>query len=163
MSRFRVEGLDLRAIPRETIGFVPAGLHGVAIRLGHEHWYFPAAALCAVACMYFIYKLPLLEALCVAVLAPLLFAYHVTWYDGALLALPITVAWQIPNKKVRAGLLLLLLYQKPKFGLLAPVAVNDSAATIPDQPMAKSVIRSAPRQVTARGRSARSSLEADAS
>lgn len=99
----------LRIIPRETIGFVPAGLHGVAIRLGHERWYFPLAALLAVFCIYLIFKLPPLESLSVAILAPLLFGYHVTWYDCALLPIPLAVAWRGASKRVRAGLLAMLL------------------------------------------------------
>lgn len=99
----------LRNISQETIGFVPGGLHGIAIRLGHERWYFPAAALGGIFCVYLIYRLPLLEAFCVAILAPLLFAYHVTWYDFALLVLPIAVAWRHSPKPVQVGLLALLL------------------------------------------------------
>jgi hypothetical protein len=98
----------LRSIPQLTIGFIPGGLRGVCIRTGHELLYFPFAAVAAAFCLYLIWKLPLVEAFCVAVTAALLLGYHVTWYDCALLVLPICVAWRNAGPKTRASLLALL-------------------------------------------------------
>lgn len=98
----------LRSIPQLTIGFIPAALRGVCIRTGHELLYFPFAAVAAAFCLYLIWKLPLVEAFCVAVTAALLLGYHVTWYDCALLVLPICVAWRNAGSKMRASLLALL-------------------------------------------------------
>jgi hypothetical protein len=98
----------LRSIPQLTIGFIPGGLRGVCIRTGHGLLYFPLAAVAAAFCLYLIWKLPLVEAFCVAVTAPLLLGFHVTWYDCALLVLPICVAWRTGGSKTRASLLALL-------------------------------------------------------
>lgn len=98
----------LRSIPQLTIGFIPGGLRGVCIRTGHELLYFPFAGVAAAFCLYLIWKLPLVEAFCVAVTAALLLGYHVTWYDCALLVLPICVAWRNAGSKTRASLLALL-------------------------------------------------------
>ena len=98
----------LRSIPQLTIGFIPGALRGVSIRTGHELLYFPFAAVAAAFCLYLIWKLPLVEAFCVAVIAALLLGYHVTWYDCALLVLPICVAWRNAGSKTRASLLALL-------------------------------------------------------
>jgi len=99
----------LRSISQETIGFIPGGIRGIAIRTGHEGWYYPLALVGAVACIYLIWKLPLVEAFCIAVTGALLLAYHVTWYDCALLVLPICVAWRHAGTRTRAALLALLL------------------------------------------------------
>ena len=98
----------LRSIPQLTIGFIPGALRGVCIRTGHELLYFPFAAVAAAFCLYLIWKLPLVEAFCVAVTAALLLGYHVTWYDCALLVLPICVDWRNAGSKTRASLLALL-------------------------------------------------------
>jgi glycosyl transferase family 87 len=98
----------LRSIPQLTIGFIPGGLRGVSIRAGHELLYVPLALLGSVFCIYLIWKLPLIEAFCVAVTSALLLGYHVTWYDFALLVLPICVAWRSASSQMRAALLALL-------------------------------------------------------
>ena len=98
----------LRAIPEITIGFIPGGLRGVTIRLGHPAWYYPIALVGSLLCIYLIWKLPLVESFCVGVTGALMLAYHVTWYDCALLVLPICVAWTGSGKKMRAALLTML-------------------------------------------------------
>jgi hypothetical protein len=98
----------LRSIPQLTIGFIPGGLRGVCIRTSHELIYFPLAALGTIFCLYVIWKLPLIEAFCVAITGALLMGYHVTWYDCALLVLPICVAWRNASSKTRTWLLALL-------------------------------------------------------
>ena len=98
----------LRSIPQLTIGFIPGGLHGVAIRTGHELVYFPLAAVGSAFCAYLIWKLPLVDAFGVAVTGALLLGYHVTWYDCALLVFPICVAWRASSKGAHAWLLALL-------------------------------------------------------
>ena len=98
----------LHSIPRETIGFIPGGIRGLAIRAGHPGWYFPVAAIGAAACIYLIWKLPLLEAFCVALTGSLLLAYHVTWYDCALLVFPVAVACARLAARTRAVALTLL-------------------------------------------------------
>jgi hypothetical protein len=98
----------LRTIPRITIGISFGGLHGVAIGLGNEWWYFPAAAAAGMFCVFLIYKLPMLEAFCVAIVAALLLGYHAAWYDCTLLVIPIAVAFQKAAKATRAALVLIL-------------------------------------------------------
>ena len=98
----------LRTIPAITIGLAPGGLHGVAIRLGVESWYYPAAAVMAAFCVFLIYKLPMLESFCVAMVASLVVAYHAAWYDCAVLVIPIAVVFQRASKGLRTILLLIL-------------------------------------------------------
>lgn len=105
----------LRSIPRETIAFLPGGLRGLAIRYGHESVYYPLAALGAMFCLYLIWKLPLTEALAVAAVAGLLFAYHGTGYDRTLLIIPIAIVWHSAGPVVRFFLLLPLLLPFPWF------------------------------------------------
>jgi hypothetical protein len=118
----------LRSIPQQTIGFIPGGVRGVAIRTGHELVYFPLAALGSAFCIYLIWKLPLLDASCVAVTGALLLGYHVTWYDCALLVLPICVAWRASSKNARAWLLALLVL--PFAWILGKEAFQVAAETI---------------------------------
>jgi hypothetical protein len=98
----------LRTIPAITIGFVPGGLHGAAIRLGNEWSYFPAAAVVGALCVFLIYKLPMLESFCVAIVASLLVTYHATWYDCTVLVLPIAMTCQRAARPVRVALLLIV-------------------------------------------------------
>ena len=100
----------LRTIPIHTVGFTPGGIRGIAVRAGHAGWYYPCALAGAALCVYLIWKLPLVEAFCVAITGGLLLAYHVTWYDCALLVLPIAVAWRGASTITRAVLLALLLF-----------------------------------------------------
>ena len=100
----------LRTISIHTIGFTPGGIRGVAVRAGHEGWYYPFALAGAALCVYLIWKLPLVEAFCVAITGALLLSYHVTWYDCALLVLPIAVAWRGASIVTRTVLLALLLF-----------------------------------------------------
>jgi glycosyl transferase family 87 len=99
----------LRSIPAYAINFRPGGIRGVVMGIGHEGWYYPLAIAGAVLCAYLIWRLPLTEAFCVAVTGILLLGYHVTWYDCALLVLPIAVAWRDGGTVTRALLLLVLL------------------------------------------------------
>ena len=98
----------LRTIPAITIGLAPGGLHGVAMRLGGESLYYPAAIAVAAFCVFLIYKLPMLESFCVAIVASLVVAYHAAWYDCAVLVIPIAVAFQHATKTFRTILLLIL-------------------------------------------------------
>jgi hypothetical protein len=99
----------LRSIPQITIGFMPGGIRGVALRTGHDPLYFPLAMLGGAFCLYLIWRLPLIEAFCVAIIGALLLGYHSTWYDCALLVLPICVAWRDGSTGTRASLLVLLI------------------------------------------------------
>jgi hypothetical protein len=100
----------LRTIPIHTVDFTPGGIRGIAVRAGHEGWYYPCALAGAALCVYLIWKLPLVEAFCVAITGALLLTYHVTWYDCALLVLPIVVAWRGAGTATRAVLIALLLF-----------------------------------------------------
>jgi hypothetical protein len=98
----------LRIIPQVSVGIALGGLRGVTIQVGHPAWYFPFAVAGALACIYLIWKLPLLEAFCIGITGALMLSYHVGWYDGALLVLPITIAWSSAGTTTRVALLILL-------------------------------------------------------
>lgn len=85
----------LPEIQRYTIGFSPGtmlGLRGLLTKLGWGAAY-PAAALALSA--YFLFsswRMEFVRGFGMAVTAGVLCAYHATWYDGAVLALPFGLA-----------------------------------------------------------------------
>jgi hypothetical protein len=81
------------------------GLHGTLLLI-HLPWLFaPIAVLGIGTSTYFMWRLPLREALCVGITGILLFGYYVTLYDCTLLAIPIAVIW---NEVSGRGKLVLL-------------------------------------------------------
>ena len=97
--------LDLLAhIQRYTIGFGPEGMIGlrsVAYALGAPALYWLMAAAAAVVGIRAMRLLPAPEAFSVAVLTSLVCAWHVNWYDAALLAIPIMIAFRAPAALLR--------------------------------------------------------------
>jgi hypothetical protein len=86
----------LRTIPQYTIGFSAEkmiGLRSLAESLDLPWLFYVFAALTAAGCIWAMRRLPLAEGFCVAVLGALLCAYHVNWYDGAIVLVPMIVAF----------------------------------------------------------------------
>ncbi len=102
----------LGSIQKYTIGFEPArmlGLRATAYALQAPYLY-PAFALAVAAlCTLAFRHLPVAESFCVMVMGSLLCAYHVNWYDGAVLAIPCVVAFTRPGvmRRIPAAALLL--------------------------------------------------------
>jgi hypothetical protein len=82
-----------RAAPGIAGGFYPVGLRGFSVAIGQPGCYPWLAAFVLVVCCWLIARLPLVEALCVALTGSLLIVPYVTWYDSTLLALPVAVAY----------------------------------------------------------------------
>ncbi|MDA1312571.1 MAG: glycosyltransferase 87 family protein [Acidobacteria bacterium] len=102
----------LTTIPEYTISFEPEkvmiGFRAVAHGLGYPVLYYPLAALGAVGSILAMRKLPMAMAFCVAVLGSVLIAYHVTWYDGVCLIIPIIAAMSTESKLANAPAIFLL-------------------------------------------------------
>ena len=86
----------LRNISRYTIGFSPGrmiGLRALAYGLGEPALYYLFAALAVLGSIWAMKRLAMPQAFCVAILGALLCSYHVNWYDGAVLLVPLMLAF----------------------------------------------------------------------
>lgn len=87
----------LTQIQRYTTGFGPErmlGLRSLAYALGAPNLFWIVAASAVLLAIWAMRVLPLAESFSVAVLTSLLCAWHVNWYDGALLVIPMMVAFR---------------------------------------------------------------------
>ncbi len=100
----------LRLIPAQVKGLMLGSIRGVTAAIGHHDWYYPIAFLGLMGCIYLIWKLPMKEGFCVAIVGALLFGYHVAWYDCTLLVIPIALAWRHCGVVFRTVLLALFAF-----------------------------------------------------
>ncbi|HEY7616503.1 MAG TPA: glycosyltransferase family 87 protein [Terriglobales bacterium] len=86
----------LQNISSYTIGFSPdkmIGVRALAYGLGQPWLFYPFAALVAGASIWAMRRLSLRDSFGVAILGALLCSYHVNWYDGAVLVVPLMAAF----------------------------------------------------------------------
>jgi hypothetical protein len=89
--------------------FYPAGLRGFSDAIG-QPWCYPwLAGAVLLVCCSLISRLPIVEAMCVAVTGSLLVVPYVTWYDSTLLALPVAVVWERGGIFVRTACVAMLI------------------------------------------------------
>lgn len=99
---------EVLAVQRLT-GLFPSGVRGVLLEMNSGSWYVPIALLGLAVCIYLVCRLPIQQALGVAITGVLLFGYYGMWYDCTLLLIPIAIAWRDAGPFARKLLLALLL------------------------------------------------------
>lgn len=86
----------LQNIPKYTIGYEPAktmiGFRSLSYAAGLPALYYLLAAVGAGLTVLVARRLPLAEAFCAALVGSMLCGFHVAWYDGVCLLIPIIVA-----------------------------------------------------------------------
>ncbi len=102
----------LQNIPKYTFGYEPAktmiGLRSLAYAAGLPALYYPLAAVAAGFTVLAARRLPLAEAFCMALVGSMLCGFHVAWYDGVCLLIPIVVAMAGPSRATMIPSALLL-------------------------------------------------------
>lgn len=82
-------------IPRYTVGYEPGktmiGFRQLAYWLEAPGLYYPLAVAGVAFCLFAIWKAPLTEAFCIALAGSMLCGFHVAWYDGSCLIVPMAV------------------------------------------------------------------------
>lgn len=113
-------------IPKYTAGYEPAktmiGFRSLAYWLGAPNLYYPLAFTGVAFCLFAIRKAPLTEAYCIALAGSMLCGFHVAWYDGVCLIVPMTVVLA-RNSKPAAFTSALLLFLFPVWPV-SPAAVS---------------------------------------
>jgi len=93
---------------KKTAGFFPVGLRGFSNAIG-QHWCYPVLVVAVVLISLWLFKvLPCDEAFSVAITSTLLISPYITWYDSALLALPLTVIYVRSTQAVRVACIAIL-------------------------------------------------------
>ena len=102
----------LRNIPKFTVQYEPArtmiGLRSLSYAAGLPALYYPLAAVAAGFTVWAARRLPLAEAFCAALVGSMLCGFHVAWYDGVCLLIPIGVAMAGPSRAAMIPSTLLL-------------------------------------------------------
>jgi hypothetical protein len=94
---------------QETAGFFPVGLRGAATGLGYA-WSYPILVLATVlTCVWLMRRLPIADALAVAITGSLMISPYVCWYDSMLLAFPLIALWNRAGRPLRVVLVLTIL------------------------------------------------------
>jgi len=96
-------------VPKETAGFFPFGLRGLSLVIGQQWCYAVLVGVVLVLCCWLMRRLPLTEALCVAVTGTLLIVPYVTWYDSTLLVLPLAFLYARGSSRIRLACIGVLL------------------------------------------------------
>jgi hypothetical protein len=109
MTPLRTYAAALVEVPKETAGFFPFGLRGFSIVFG-QTWCYPVLALIVLLlCCWLMKTLPLTEAFCVAITGSLLIVPYVTWYDSALLVVPLAFIYGRGSSRSRVACVIALL------------------------------------------------------
>jgi hypothetical protein len=103
-------------IPKYTAGYEPAktmiGFRSLSYWIEAPELYYPLAFAGIVFCLFAIWKSPLTEAYCIALAGSMLCGFHIAWYDGVCLMVPMTVVLA-RNSKPAALISALLLFLFP--------------------------------------------------